>query len=202
MQETHTVIGIGSIIMDAPLQSNYPSGTAVLVYPPKTTTTPTPLAGNTSYKYNDPNVQYHDSIDPNANNLLMNGNNKYYQPGSYLFGASSYVPNYEDSVYLSNSTNYGSYVDPKNAATYKDATTMAKGPCEIYKDDPDKLEQACQNIDNNVCSSMSCCVLLGGSKCVAGNSYGPLKEANYSDAFIKNKDYYYFQGKCYGDCPR
>jgi len=44
-------------------------------------------------------------------------------------------------------------------------------------------------------------VLLGGQKCVAGNENGPTMKANYSDFLVLNKDFYYYQGKCYGNCP-
>ena len=29
---------------------------------------------------------------------------------------------------------------------------------------------------------------------------GPTNPANYSDHTLKNKDFYYYQGKCYGNC--
>jgi hypothetical protein len=59
----------------------------------------------------------------------------------------------------------------------------------------------CGALDANVCASTSCCVLLGGSKCVAGNENGPSNVANYGDPFVLNKDLYYYQGKCFGNCP-
>jgi hypothetical protein len=41
---------------------------------------------------------------------------------------------------------------------------------------------------------------LGGSKCVAGNEHGPAIQSNYGDAFLKNRDFYYYKSKCYGNC--
>jgi hypothetical protein len=122
------------------------------------------------------------------------GNAIYYEPGSYLFGASTYVPNYEDSVYLSKLT---------GESTVKPIVSPAQiesGFCSFYKDSPIKLEEACQATDVNSCSSTSCCVLLGGSKCVSGDAKGPYRKQNYGDITIKNPDYYYFQGTCYGNC--
>lgn len=122
------------------------------------------------------------------------GNAIYYEPGSYLFGASTYVPNYEDSVYLSKLTGESTVKPIVSPAQ------IASGFCSFYKDSPVKLEEACQATNINSCSSTSCCVLLGGSKCVSGNATGPHRKQNYGDVTIKNPDYYYFQGTCYGNC--
>lgn len=119
----------------------------------------------------------------------------YYQPNSYRFGASTYVPTYEDSVYLSRTTGQstvGNYFNP---------AYMYGGVCTYYKNQPAKLEEACQKMDSNTCASTSCCVLLGGKKCVSGNEQGPTVRSNYSDVYVPNRDFYYYQGKCYGNCP-
>lgn len=119
----------------------------------------------------------------------------YYQPGTYAYGGSSYVPNYEDSVYLSKLTKQMSM------APVFDSASIAGGICARYKIDPDRLENECNKISGNVCASTSCCVLIGGSKCVSGDEKGPTMKSNYGDTMIKNRDYYYYQGKCYGNCP-
>jgi hypothetical protein len=124
----------------------------------------------------------------------------YYQPGTFVHGSSSYVPKYEDSVYLSR-TSGGAFLDSKNSAPINAASYIQGGICSYYKDNPDGLEQACNRVDSNTCASTSCCVLLGGSKCVSGDETGAKMKANYSDIYIKNRDYYYYQGKCYGNCP-
>jgi hypothetical protein len=168
--------------------------------------------------FND--VQYHDDIntikakedeqygltsrtitvkDTSGNTFILKvpeiqGSTLYYEPGTYRFGASSYVPNYEDSVYLSKTTGISS------PAPIKDTASIAAGFCKHYKNNPDKLEEICRTTEPNKCGSTSCCVLLGGSQCVSGNENGPFMKANYSDIFIRNKDFYYFQGKCYGNC--
>jgi hypothetical protein len=179
------------------------------------------------YKLNDPNVQYHQSaaeltaanydqggdvsfglmwvIDASGNKVgvpysPVQGNITYYTPGAYLFGASTYVPSYEDSVYLSSTTGK-TYLDPTNAAVYRNVSAIAGGACAAYKDNPLLLEQACQTMNTDTCASTSCCVLLGGSKCVSGNERGPSRHENYGDVYVKNKDFYYYQGKCYGNCP-
>jgi hypothetical protein len=77
---------------------------------------------------------------------------------------------------------------------------MKGGFCQRYKDHPEQLEELCKKQDVNACGSMSCCVLLGGTKCIAGDKYGPTFQTNYSDVFLRNKDTYYHNGKCYGNC--
>jgi hypothetical protein len=87
-----------------------------------------------------------------------------------------------------------------NLKKIQDTASMLGGFCQHYKNNPDKLEEICRSTDKNKCGSTSCCVLLGGSKCVYGNENGPHMKANYSDIFVRNNDFYYFQGKCYGNC--
>ena len=191
---------------------------------------PTEASFNDLSKYNldVPNVQYHQSaedlvkanyseggdvsfgstwvLDPSGNKVAIpytavQGDITYYSPGAYLFGASTYVPTYEDSVYLS-STTESTYLDPTNAALYRNVSANAGGACAMYKDNPAMLEKACGAINTDTCASTSCCVLLGGAKCVAGNERGPSRRENYGDMYVRNKDFYYYQGKCYGNCSQ
>ncbi len=118
----------------------------------------------------------------------------YYVPGAYKFGSSNYVPNYEDSVYLSRTTKM-----PQTAPVYETAGYPG-GFCNQYKDNKGALEEKCAALDTNTCASTSCCVLIGSQKCVAGNENGPTNSANYSDYNLRNRDFYYYNGKCYGNC--
>lgn len=119
----------------------------------------------------------------------------YNEPGYFRFGPSNYVPNYEDSVYLSRLTGL-SYAMPVT-----DTGSQLSGFCAFNKSNPGQTETECNKMDKNTCASISCCVLLGGSKCVSGNESGPTMKSNFGDIYIKNKDHYYYQGKCYGNCP-
>ena len=119
----------------------------------------------------------------------------YYVPGAYKFGSSNYVPNYEDSVYLSRTTQL-----PQTAPVY-DTAGYPGGFCNQYKGNTQAIEEKCGALDVNTCASTSCCVLIGGQKCVAGNKNGPSRAANYSDYNLQNRDFYYYNGKCYGNCP-
>jgi hypothetical protein len=118
----------------------------------------------------------------------------YYETGSYPFGPSSYVPNYEESTSLSKLSN------KLNGSNIYGLASQKGGFCNATKSSVYNREQECNKIDSDTCGSTSCCVLLGGEKCVAGSSSGPSIKANYSDFLITNRDYYYYQGKCYGNC--
>ena len=168
---------------------------------------------------NNLNTTYHDDLQKTGGNSIYNtqmgtqkvydvngnlidvisnavqGNIVYYRPGSYKYGASTYVPYYEDSVFLSRSINA-----VVNTPTYV-STNKSGGFCNKYKTSPIQLEEKCNKINDETCAATTCCVLLGGQKCVYGNESGPIMKDNYSDFMIANKDFYYYQGKCYGDCP-
>jgi hypothetical protein len=123
----------------------------------------------------------------------IQGDIVYYTPGSYTFGASNYVPSYEATSYLSKLTG-------RNTTGIYRPDNKSGGFCTFNKNSPNNLEQSCRKLDVNTCASTDCCVLLGGSTCVAGDQYGPTQKANYGDVFIRNKDYYYYRGKCFGNC--
>ena len=154
----------------------------------------TQISKNIRYDVNNiPN--YHDDYQGDPAELQqVKGNTTYYEPGTYIFGPSSYVPNYEDSVYLSSTTGQSTVMPVYNIAA------MAVGFCAQNQHDKIAIEQNCNALDPNTCESTSCCVLLGGQKCVAGSVNGPNLKTNYSDVLVQNKDSYYYQGKCYGNC--
>lgn len=203
-QEGYVVVYGNSYQGKDSLVYNYQYGNVVLVG-----NTVTNQPGNITYG-SLPNIRYdpnkYDTVFhtefpdqsttlPPGKNSTVTGNMVYYQPGSFTYGSSSYVPYYEDSVFLSRSNKA-----IVNAPTYVD--TSAKGGfCSYYSLQPDLLEQKCNAIDSASCAATTCCVLLGGQKCVSGNEAGPTMKANYSDFLVLNKDYYYYQGKCYGNCP-
>jgi hypothetical protein len=147
---------------------------------------------NKDWIYDKTILGYKNNIQTNQ---IIDESNTYYEAGSLKL-ASDYVPNYEDSIYLSKSTQL-STVTP----LYKTSEMMG-GFCNQFKTSPDKLEESCNSISSNVCASTTCCVLLGGNKCVSGSKFGPTFRANFTDKTIKNKDFYYYLGKCYGNCNK
>lgn len=149
-------------------------------------------------KMSDANMGYINVKDQNGNivqlpKISAQSSVMYYQPGSFPFGASTYIPKYEDSVYLSRTT---------NQSTLADYTPLKGdvGNCKKYEGLPAKTEEYCRTLNSGTCSDTSCCVLLGGTKCVAGNAQGPIYKNNYGDFLLRNKDSYYHNGRCYGNC--
>jgi hypothetical protein len=119
--------------------------------------------------------------------------------GSFSNNTGNYVPNYENSIYLSKTTGQ-SYMAP--VIPLPALSSMPKNPLGFCGDTTQNLEQNCNSMPAGVCASTQCCVLLGGKKCVAGNQFGPTMGSNYSDMLIPNRDYYYYSGKCYGNCDK
>ena len=171
---------------------------------------------NTSYNSDNLDMTYHTDptleTPPDANNLLVgqmwikdaNGNlqtvpysdvkntTHYYPSGSYVFNPPTYVPNYEESVFLSKITNLPTVMGVNVPST--------SDFCADTESSKIARELRCNALDSNTCGSSNCCVLFGGEKCVAGDSMGPSIKSNYSDTTIINRDYYYYKGICYGNC--
>ena len=132
-----------------------------------------------------------------GNALLENKDNLmplFREPGSFRYYGKTYVPSYDDSVFYSSLTGLPEYT------AVKQTPDQMGGFCQQLGTDKDALEQKCNSLSSDVCASTDCCVFLGGSKCVAGNTHGPTTSSNYSDFTIQNRDFYYFKGKCYGNC--
>ena len=172
---------------------------------------------NKMYNSDNLDITYHadptKEIPPDANNLVVGrmwikdetGNLKsvpydevkntthYYPAGSYVFNPPAYVPNYEESVFLSKLTNLPTLmrINPPRNTDFCDDTASST----IDR------EGRCNALSHESCGNSNCCVLFGGEKCVAGDSMGPSIKSNYSDITIINRDYYYYNGTCYGNCP-
>jgi len=174
---------------------------------------------STKYDSNNYDVQYHDNMadlqsqkgvydirfstqfvkDPCGNlvgipYLAGNAMPVYYEPGTFANGAGHYVPNYEESVYLSKTTGLSSV-----GKAYPSHESH-KGFCSTWDNQPLKKEEHCNKLGPDLCAATDCCILLGGQKCVAGNERGAEIKSNYSDTLVLNKEYYYYKGKCYGNC--
>jgi hypothetical protein len=140
-------------------------------------------------------------LDSDGNKIILpresvQGDLTYNEPAKYAYGMRTFVPNYEDSVFLSQSTKLST------VSEYRDEATAAKGFCETLKNDPEAIEYNCRKMDKDSCAATSCCVLFGGSKCVRGDESGPNNRTHYGDVFVRNKDFYYYRGKCYGNCNK
>ena len=127
--------------------------------------------------------------------LLSSDSHLIRDPSKLRYKSSNFVPTYEDSVFLSRLS------DISHSKPVNDSAELKGGFCDFHKHNPLAIERKCIHLDKDVCGSTSCCVLLGGSKCVSGNENGPFMKSNYNDSTIKNNDHYYRDGKCYGNCP-
>jgi hypothetical protein len=73
--------------------------------------------------------------------------------------------------------------------------------CEKHRGSSGSLNDECAKLTDKNCGATSCCVLVNGKKCAAGNADGPTFNTD-SDGKTKNLDFYYYQSKCYGSkCP-
>jgi len=144
----------------------------------------------------------------------------YNQPRSFVYGSQTYIPSYADSIYLSNtpgkisSYKKESYVPNYEDTVYSSKTTREQstrklspdyssegGFCKENNHSIIELEEKCSQLSREQCSDSPCCVLLGGSKCVAGNENGRYKIDNYTVPYTRDTNYYYYyQGNCYGNC--
>jgi cytoskeletal protein RodZ len=83
----------------------------------------------------------------------------------------------------------------------KPNTSINMSPVDDFcKSNSASLKESCNKLTKKNCNSTSCCVILNGKKCVAGNQDGPtFKTESGEDVTV---DYYYYQNKCYGNsCP-
>lgn len=99
-----------------------------------------------------------------------------------------------------NSFQYSKLTGLNNSSPVYYMNDVGEGFCKFHKTNIAKIEEECNQLDPDTCASTSCCVLLGGQKCVYGNKNGPKMTSNYTDPSILRRDLYYHMGKCYGNC--
>jgi len=66
---------------------------------------------------------------------------------------------------------------------------------------PADLNNACSTLTAENCNLTDCCVLLQGSKCVAGNALGPTNQVDEKGEDI-DYAYYSYKNQCYGSCGK
>lgn len=129
-----------------------------------------------------------------------------YETGSFSVGERNFLPDYEYTSFMSKlgSLNVQNSDDKTpiylTGAKVVNTDAILGGFCKQYANDPQKLEEMCRRVNVESCASTECCALLGGQRCVSADESGPIMKSNYSDFLITNPEYYYYQGKCYGNC--
>lgn len=115
----------------------------------------------------------------------------YFEPGTVKYGGLGYKPSYADINYMNNKF----ITKPEVVSDFN-----KRGFCDLENNIMENIDEKCGKLPNEVCASTSCCVLLGDQRCVQGNKQGPTNKGVYSDTTIKNRDAYYYRGKCFGNC--
>jgi len=139
--------------------------------------------------------------------IAYDNSTHYYETGSYSTGPRDFSPIEESTVYMSELRGKNIQDDSDKSPIYLTGSQVFNtsgilgGFCTQYANDPEKLEEICRRVDPDQCATTTCCALLGGQRCVSANANGPIMKSNYSDYLIANRDFYYYQGKCYGICP-
>lgn len=188
----------GATLTPSPAGAAPPSVMPIATPPPMGAPAPTPTS-ITTYDSSNYNVQYHATAEDIQSQLDMSANitngqdATYYTSGTLKYNPANYVPNYEDTIYFSKLTGLGYQTPTINT------NAQLSGFCKYDRYFPEKIEEKCGKLGTETCAATTCCVLVG-NKCMAGNYKGPYFKAHYSDLDLKNKDKYYYMGRCYGNC--
>lgn len=152
----------------------------------------TPAASGPDYETGHHSMVNHPELTKGLTVEKVTPKPVYYEPGTVKYGGMGYVPSYSEMVYLNE------YPFQSKPESIREGNPH--GFCNTKGNLMNTIEEKCNGLPTNVCSSTDCCVLVGGIKCVEGNKSGPTNKVIYSDTTIKNKDVYYYKGDCYGNC--
>jgi hypothetical protein len=70
--------------------------------------------------------------------------------------------------------------------------------CKTYAGNAEMIQEKCKKLSPENCKIPSCCVLIKGSQCVAGNQFGPIFASE--NGVDIDFSYFYHKNKCYGKC--
>jgi hypothetical protein len=183
-------------------------------------------SGIKRYQDDNYNLQYHDAsfvsaggYDPSQGTWMSVKGTMTFVPwtqiqqyvtynayGTYRYGNHTYVPSYEESVLLSKTsrtTKTPSISSPTGESMFNGFCSQLNSSTGMHR-----LQEMCHSLPKEQCATTSCCILRGDDSCVAGNMYGPYQYHGSTSMYQRdatvnmNRDYYYYQGKCYGNCIR
>ena len=152
----------------------------------------TPAASGPSYETTHGSMINHPELTRGLTVDKVTPKPIYYEPGTVKYNGLGYVPSYSEMVYLNNY--------PFESKPEELHEGNPHGFCTNKSNILNKIEEKCNGLPTNVCSTTDCCILVGGTTCVEGNENGPKNKVIYSDTSIKNRDVYYYKGECYGNC--
>lgn len=182
---------IGQVSSPAPIPSPSPALRETDIVP-EDALLRTPSASGPDYETGHHSMVNHPELTKGLTVEKVTPKPVYYEPGTVKYGGMGYVPSYSEMVYLNE------YPFQSKPESLREGNPH--GFCNTKGNIMNTIEEKCNGLPTNVCSSTDCCVLVGGIKCVEGNKSGPTNKVIYSDTTIKNKDVYYYKGDCYGNC--
>ena len=151
-------------------------------------------AASATPMHTTPIVTVHPTTNPEYINTIVDQQNEVLRERTDTGSMGQYHPSPSYS-YFDNHT-------ITNTTALENTPGMLGGFCEQNKHSALEIEKKCSTLGKDVCASTNCCVLLGNETCVSGNERGPSYQDHYRNPMIPNRDYYYYRGKCYGNCKR
>ena len=179
-------------INNPPLSSLGTFGSGTASVPPEDKILNNPAASGPSYETSHGSMINHPELTKGLTVDKVTPKPVYYEPGTVKYSGLGYVPSYSEMIYLNN---YPFESKPKELHNGN-----PHGFCSTKDNILNNIEEKCNGLPTNVCSTTDCCVLVGGTHCVEGDEKGPKNKVIYSDTTIKNRDVYYYKGDCYGNC--
>ena len=167
-------------------------GSGTLPVPPQDTILQTPAASGPDYETTHGSMINHPELTKGLTTDKVTPKPIFYEPGTVKYNGLGYVPSYSEMVYLNNY--------PFESKPQELHEGNPHGFCNTKDNVLNNIEEKCNGLPTNVCSTTDCCILIGGTKCVEGDENGPKNKVIYSDTSIKNRDVYYYKGECYGNC--
>ena len=152
----------------------------------------TPAASGPDYETTHGSMINHPELTKGLTTDKVTPKPIFYEPGTVKYNGLGYVPSYSEMVYLNNY--------PFESKPQELHEGNPHGFCNTKDNVLNNIEEKCNGLPTNVCSTTDCCILIGGTKCVEGDENGPKNKVIYSDTSIKNRDVYYYKGECYGNC--
>jgi hypothetical protein len=124
---------------------------------------------------------------------------------SFLIIANSVTKNKQDNI-SNNKEKETINLVIREGLTNKEKNNLLnsfkKGFCKVNSGNSKKLNNECKKLTKDVCNMTECCVYAKtGNKesCMAGDNMGPTYQYDSKDNKL-NFDYYYYMGKCNGNC--
>ena len=178
------------IFATSPAPGTFGSGT--LPVPSENAMLNTPAASGPDYDTTHGSMINHPELTKGLTTDKVTPKPIFYEPGTVKYNGLGYVPSYSEMVYLNNY--------PFESKPQELHEGNPHGFCNTKDNVLNNIEEKCNGLPTNVCSTTDCCTLIGGTKCVEGDENGPKNKVIYSDTSIKNRDVYYYKGECYGNC--